>query len=179
MSLLARPCDLLCQPLAFPHGDSLTLTLVLDSNEQCLGKRPSKNFKAETDEQNFYGFFVTQMFSASKPIFRTLTRRHNLTSSKTATVLEESGRLAVGIPAPRKCLYRTIQCCLDQQWGTQSKEYLRPRVWCKPLLPDLRRQRVRALRVQDQPGLQSDLQESHSSINRPCLKKKKTHFPSF
>jgi hypothetical protein len=42
-----------------------------------------------------------------------------------------------------------------------------------PLIPALERQRQADFRVQGQPGLQSEFQDSQGYIEKPCLKKQK------
>jgi hypothetical protein len=42
-----------------------------------------------------------------------------------------------------------------------------------PLIPALRRQRQADFRVQGQPGLQSEFQDSQGYTEKPCLGKKK------
>jgi hypothetical protein len=46
--------------------------------------------------------------------------------------------------------------------------------WCTTLIPALGRQRQVDLWVRDQPGLQSELQDSQGYTEKPCLKKTKT-----
>jgi hypothetical protein len=45
--------------------------------------------------------------------------------------------------------------------------------WCIPLIPELRRQKQADFRVQGQPFLQSEFQDSQGYIEKSCLKKKK------
>jgi hypothetical protein len=46
--------------------------------------------------------------------------------------------------------------------------------WHTPLIPALGRQRQADFSVQGQPGLQSELQDSQSYKEKPCLEKTKT-----
>jgi hypothetical protein len=43
--------------------------------------------------------------------------------------------------------------------------------WRTPLIPALGKQRQADFWVRGQPGLQSELQDSHSYTEKPCLKK--------
>jgi hypothetical protein len=45
--------------------------------------------------------------------------------------------------------------------------------WCTPLIPAFGRQRQADFWVRDQPGLQSEFQDSQGYTEKPCLKKKK------
>jgi hypothetical protein len=45
--------------------------------------------------------------------------------------------------------------------------------WCMPLIPALGRQRQVDFRVQGQPGLQSEFQDSQGYTEKPCLEKQK------
>jgi hypothetical protein len=43
--------------------------------------------------------------------------------------------------------------------------------WCTPLIPALGRQKQADFRVQGQPGLQSEFQDSQGYTKKPCLEK--------
>jgi hypothetical protein len=58
-------------------------------------------------------------------------------------------------------------------WGVPQKWCLAG-WWCTPLIPALGRQRQAYFWVRDQPGLQSEFQDSQGYTEKPCLENNKT-----